>query len=1046
MDRTLMLIVVDKVQRLAFSPDGRWIAAGTWDAVVVWDAATYEKFSLENKGGDVRGVDFSPDSTRLVAANIIKVGSRDSDDGWENTYTGAILVWDVATRNQVLQTVDETDVVLGAKFSPHGDQIATTSPSSLRICNSDDGRLILDIKILDASEVLWQCRDHLFVSSVNTNKIRQIDASTGTISAQWQAHFCPCIATPKYGEFIACLERHFVTIWDTSTRTQLSLMQHSAGLSSIALSPDGRFLAMAEFDGKITIKNLSRFTYQDPLPRLYPPFQAPDIQIDDAALDLWKHDRLVDTEALLTATIATPQNQSHHALASRALVRARLQQWDAAIDDAEKSIKIQFSVIGYIAKSVALVGKGEKHKAYRACDIAFDHHSSRAMFLLIKAVVVFMAGDHDDAIARIDDLIAMLCGNSICFVVQAYMYLLLGKLRMESRQYEGAKRSFERAQAQIRPHTSQGLLVVSLITGWKFDDLGVRIQQQLCEVLYAASRAKKTSVSKVDDLGTTTRRDLCEAIYAASRAQQAREALLKMTHLFNEEVYTSKDLTQWVSDFTQRCLAMPESSESMQRYSSTRKSDRVASSKPSPLLREWARATLMMNGSWTDALTASVGFMAARFTIYRAICERLETNGHMLDASKCFLQMVNELAAETTTHREQAEWVDAFRQRCTVMLEHLGDGAADAQQYDDAITQYSAALSLSVPIPHVFMKRSKLYMSKGLWKDALDDANQAMTLDSSSWSYDRVLLEWTKVNLKSGLWKDALSAARDFKVPRLVIYRILCEGLEKDDEIMDAIDCLHRMTSELMEETMTQGEHADWVLDFRYRCSERLVRFGDAAMDSHRDDEALKYYSTALSIHPTNTLGLFILQSKVCIAKRLWEDAIDRAKHAITLDPSSPWGYEMKRTALHQAGRYDDAIQTYETMLSKMVQSPDLQIRERRDQYVSPSSTRAHIRKVVQRTIRHSPHVLINTTTGRLLNKAEQAAIFMSLPIVSELISSMTTRIDRSRIKREVKQYFRYVMLSHKWEENEPFMITVQIQENVPLTDVLDNVRILDVL
>jgi len=32
----------------------------------------------------------------------------------------------------------------------------------------------------------------------------------------------------------------------------------------------------------------------------------------------------------------------------------------------------------------------------------------------------------------------------------------------------------------------------------------------------------------------------------------------------------------------------------------------------------------------------------------------------------------------------------------------------------------------------------------------------------------------------------------------------------------------------------------------------------------------------------------------------------------------------------------------------------------------------------------------------------------------------MVTRIDYVRIKREVRQYLRYVMLSHKWEENEP--------------------------
>ena len=43
------------------------------------------------------------------------------------------------------------------------------------------------------------------------------------------------------------------------------------------------------------------------------------------------------------------------------------------------------------------------------------------------------------------------------------MYLLLGNLRTESHHYEGAIRSFERAQAQIRPHTSQVLLVISLV-------------------------------------------------------------------------------------------------------------------------------------------------------------------------------------------------------------------------------------------------------------------------------------------------------------------------------------------------------------------------------------------------------------------------------------------------------------------------------------------------------------------------------------------------------------------------------------------------------
>ena len=79
---------------------------------------------------------------------------------------------------------------------------------------------------------------------------------------------------------------------------------------------------------------------------------------------------------------------------------------------------------------------------------------------------------------------------------------------------------------------------------------------------------------------------------------------------------------------------------------------------------------------------------------------------------------------------------------------------------------------------------------------------------------------------------------------------------------------------------------------------------------------------------------------------------------------------------------------------------------EHGDQYISPSSTRATIRKIVQRTVRHLPRVLINTTTGRLHNRVEQASAFESLPIFKELVSSMMTHIDYVRIKCEVQQYF----------------------------------------
>ncbi|KAF8119468.1 hypothetical protein EV363DRAFT_1410455 [Boletus edulis] len=63
-----------------------------------------------------------------------------------------------------------------------------------------------------------------------------------------------------------------------------------------------------------------------------------------------------------------------------------------------------------------------------------------------------------------------------------------------------------------------------------------------------------------------------------------------------------------------------------------------------------------------------------------------------------------------------------------------------------------------------------------------------------------------------------------------------------------------------------------------------------------------------------------------------------------------------------------------------MSQSSNPEIRKLDRDYVNPTNTRAVIRRAVQDAIRDSPRVLINTTSGRLLDKSEQASSFESLP------------------------------------------------------------------
>ena len=334
------------VWSLAVSKDGRRIAAGTKGDAIVWDAKTFEKVFLHKEDSDaITGVDFSPDATRLLTAST--------------NHTATIL--DVAARKKVL-TLDHEDWVVAAKYSPRGDRIATATraPESVRVWDSSDGRLLVDIPVKVTPKynagLLWS-NNHLFV--VSDSAIKQFEASTGSTVTEWvvpDADHWSCIALPKHGEFIAySTNDSTVTIWNASTHARVGLIQHTQRIYSIALSPDDQFLATGEEGGKITVRSLPRITVsivgasqqlscsprlskQDPIPvsPLHPTLQEPDIQIDDAALDSWKDDQLENADALLTAAIPESCNPDHHVLASRALVRARLRHWDAALVDAQQ--------------------------------------------------------------------------------------------------------------------------------------------------------------------------------------------------------------------------------------------------------------------------------------------------------------------------------------------------------------------------------------------------------------------------------------------------------------------------------------------------------------------------------------------------------------------------------------------------------------------------------------------------------------------------------------------------------------------------------------
>ena len=227
---------------VAASRDGQWIAAGSGNGgVFVWRATTpYEQvFARRNGSNTIVDIDFSPDSTILVSANL----------------DSTAIIWDIAASRKV-RTLNHDRSVAASKYSPEGDRIATATKESVRVWDSNDGRLLVDLKegVYWRRSLLW-CNNHLYIQT-NDGKIKQIDAATGLTISEWLAPLArrSCIGMPQHGKFIACSTEKTITVWDTVTHAQLGPITHTHDIYSFAFSSDDSLFAIANVGSKIIVK------------------------------------------------------------------------------------------------------------------------------------------------------------------------------------------------------------------------------------------------------------------------------------------------------------------------------------------------------------------------------------------------------------------------------------------------------------------------------------------------------------------------------------------------------------------------------------------------------------------------------------------------------------------------------------------------------------------------------------------------------------------------------------------------------------------------
>ena len=243
----------DYAWSVCWSPDGKYLASGSWDKTVkIWDVNSGMCIrTLKGHYFDVYSVCWSPDGKYLAS------GSRDAN----------IIIWD-ANSGKELQTLEgHSDSVFSVSWSPDGKYLASGSADrTIKIWDANSGERLQTLKghLAYVNSVCWSPDGKCLASSSYDKTVNIWYANTGGCIRTLKEHFGGMVSVcwspdGKYlasgsGDWYRVTHNNTVKIWDAKSGVCLRTLEgHSDSVYSVSWSPDGKYLASGSKDKTVKI-------------------------------------------------------------------------------------------------------------------------------------------------------------------------------------------------------------------------------------------------------------------------------------------------------------------------------------------------------------------------------------------------------------------------------------------------------------------------------------------------------------------------------------------------------------------------------------------------------------------------------------------------------------------------------------------------------------------------------------------------------------------------------------------------------------------------